>query len=212
MTDTGLELGPKALGSSVKEFVVENDAYYSAAFEKIQGTNGFRLDLEQHGGHLSDRSGGRRAGPGGSSGPSWCWNFLPLCRSGAALWGELGADQMAKYEKLLANIARREQQAKEALAAGDQAAADTATKVASNLQRVADKAKEQADLAANEATTILLVGIGLLILFKIVEGFYANISYRKTVPEMARQPLGAGRGSAAPAPFSGSFCRSPFGR
>ena len=32
MTDTGLELGPKALGSSVKEFVVENDAYYTSAF------------------------------------------------------------------------------------------------------------------------------------------------------------------------------------
>ena len=133
------------------------------------------------------------------------WTFLVLelfafVQIGRGLWGELGADQLAKYEKLLTNIAKREQQAKDALAAGDQAAADTATKVAGNLQRVADKAKEQADLAANEATTILLVGIGLLILFKIIEGFYANISYEKQYLKWRANPSvqsGISRTSAA---------------
>ena len=41
MTDTGLELGPRAGKQSVDEFVDQNGDYYSAAFAKIQGTNGF---------------------------------------------------------------------------------------------------------------------------------------------------------------------------
>ena len=105
--------------------------------------------------------------------------LFALVQVGRGLWGELGAEHLAKYEKLLGNIAKREQQAQEALAAGDQAAADTALKVAANLKKVAANAKEQADLAANEAVTILLVGLALLLVFKLIEGFYANIAYEK---------------------------------
>ena len=41
MTDTGLELGPKSLDSSIGEFAKENSEYYAVEFSKIQGTSGF---------------------------------------------------------------------------------------------------------------------------------------------------------------------------
>jgi len=112
------------------------------------------------------------------------WTFLvlelfALVQIGRGLWGELGAEQLARYEKLLANIAKREQQAKDLIAAGDQADADAKLKIADNLKRVAVEAKEKADLASNEALTILLIGLALLLVVKLLEGFLANRTYEK---------------------------------
>ena len=178
MTDTGLELGASTLDSSIGEFAQQNEDYYTQEFAKIQGTTGFPWSWNTMAAVLGPLWGAARGAWG------FFWTFLvlelfALVQLGRGLWGELGAEHLAKYEKLLTNIAKREQQAQEAIAAGDQAAADTALKVADNLKKVAAKAKEQADLAANEAVTILLIGLGLLLLFKIAEGFYANIAYEK---------------------------------
>ena len=178
MTDTGLELGASTLDSSIGEFVQQNEDYYTKEFAKIQGTTGFPWSWNTMAAILGPLWGAARGAWG------FFWTFLvlelfALVQLGRGLWGELGAEHLAKYEKLLGNIAKREQQAQEAIAAGDQAAADTALKVADNLKKVAAKAKEQADLAANEAVTILLIGVGLLLLFKIAEGFYANVAYEK---------------------------------
>ena len=54
------------------------------------------------------------------------WTFLvlelfALVQLGRGLWGDLGADKMARYEKLAGNIEKRKQQAEEAVSAGDQA-------------------------------------------------------------------------------------------
>ena len=178
MTDTGLELGPRSGQQSVDEFVGENAAYYSAAFAKIQGTNGFAWTWNSMAAIFGPLWGALRGLWG------FFWTFLvleliALVQIGRGLWGELGADQIARYERLTANIAKREQQAREALAAGDKETAETALKVAGNLKRVAAQAKEQAEVAATEATTILLVGLALLVLVKVVEGFYANVAYEK---------------------------------
>ncbi len=178
MTDSGLELGPSGLDASVGEFADQNQDYYTTEFAKIQGTTGFAWSWNTMAALFGPMWGAARGVWG------FFWTFLvlelfALVQVGRGLWGELGAEHLQKYEKLLTNIAKREQQAQEALAAGDQAAADTAMKVADNLKKVATRAKEQADLAANEAVTILLIGLGLLVLFKIVEGFYANVAYEK---------------------------------
>ncbi|MGI9420264.1 MAG: ABC transporter permease [Geminicoccaceae bacterium] len=177
-TDTGLELGPKSLSASIDDFAKENHGYYAAAFEKIQGKTGFAWSWN------------RAAALGG---PLWgafrglwgfFWTFLvlelfALVQLGRGLWGDLGADKMARYEKLAANIDNRRQQAEEAVAAGDQAAADAALKVAGNLQKAADKALSEAEAASAEALTVLGVGLGLFLLIKLVEGFYGNIAYEK---------------------------------
>ncbi|MEM7172000.1 MAG: ABC transporter permease subunit [Pseudomonadota bacterium] len=199
MSDTGLELGPKSLDSSVGEFVKENEAYYSAEFAKIQGTTGFPWSWNTMAAVFGPLWGAIRGAWG------FFWTFLVLelfafVQLGRGLWGELGADQIARYERLQTNIAKREQQAQDALAAGDQAAADTALKVADNLKRVAESAKEQAEAAAGEAFTIMMIGVAILVAVKVLEGFYANIAYEKQYLRWRANPsvqAGLSRGSAA---------------
>lgn len=178
MTDTGLEAGPKSLEASVGEFAQENVDYYSEEFAKIQGTTGFPWSWNTMAAVFGPLWGAWRGAWG------FFWTFLvlelfALVQLGRGLWGELGADHLARYERLLVNIAKREQQAKDLIAAGDPTDAEAKLKIADNLKKVAVSAKEQADFAATEGTTILLTGIGVFILIKIIEGFYANISYEK---------------------------------
>ena len=175
-TDTGLELGPRSLDASIGEFTQENTPYYTAAFTKIQDATSFAFTWNTAAAAL---------------GPIWAafrgvwgffWTFLVLelfafVQIGRGLWGELGADQLARFEKLSANIAKREEQAKELLAAGDAAGAAAKQKIADNLSRVAESAQEQAAQAGAEATSIFLTGLALLVAVKLLEGLYANIAY-----------------------------------
>ncbi len=176
MTDTGLELGPKSLDASVGEFTKENSDYYSAEFSRIQGQTGFTWSWNMSAALLGPIWGAWRGAWG------FFWTFLvlelfALVQIGRGLWGDLGAELTARYERLLANVARREEQAAEAAAAGDQAAADAALKIAGNLRRAAEGIKEQADAAAAEAIPILLTGLALIVAIKLFEGFYANYAY-----------------------------------
>ncbi len=178
MTDTGLELGPKSLDASVGDFVKENEEYYIAEFARIQGKTGFSGSWNTMAAVL---------------GPMWAawrglwgffWTFLvvelfALVQIGRGLWGDLGAAQMARWERLEGLVAKRQEQAKELLQQGDQEGGQSALTVAGNLRKAADKAQEAAVAASAEAWTILIVGLALLAIVKIVEGFYANIAYEK---------------------------------
>jgi len=203
-TDTGLELGPRSLDASVSEFVKENVPYYTQAFSKIQSSTGLAISWNTSAALL---------------GPIWAafrgvwgffWTFLvlelfALVQMGRGLWGELGADQIARYEKLSANIAKREEQVKELLAAGDAAGAAAKQKIADNLTRVAQSAKEQAELAGNEATTIFLTGLGLLILVKLLEGLYANFAYEKQYLTWRAKPQSGASGKRPSSLWFGGF-------
>ena len=178
MTDTGLELGASTLDSSVEEFAKENRQYYATEFEKIQGTTGFPWSWNTMAAVFGPLWGAFRGAWG------FFWTFLVLelfvlVQLGRGLWGELGADQLARYERLLANIQKRETQAAEALAAGDVADSEAKLKIADNLKKVAETAKQAAADAATEATTILMGAIVLLVIVKVAEGFYANMAYEK---------------------------------
>lgn len=178
MNESGLTPEPRALDSSVEEFVKQNAPHYSREFSRIQGKNGFVFSWNSMAALFGPLWGAFRGVWG------FFWTFLvlelfALVQLGRGLWGELGADQLARYEKLLVNIARREQQAKDLIAAGNPEEAEAKLKIADNLKRVAAGAKEKADLAANEATTIFLTGLGLLVAVKIIEGLYANFAYEK---------------------------------
>jgi len=48
---------------------------------------------------------------------------------------------------------------------------------------------EQADLAAAQATTLLVIGLVVLVAVRIVEGFYANLAYEKRYLEWRGNPL-----------------------
>ncbi|MEM9601231.1 MAG: ABC transporter permease subunit [Pseudomonadota bacterium] len=194
-TDTGLEAGPRSLDASVDEFVQENVPYYTAAFAKIQGATGLVFSWNLHAALL---------------GPIWAafrgiwgffWTFLvlelfALVQMGRGLWGELGSDQLARVEKLTANIAKREQQAAELLAAGDAAGAAAKQKIADNLKRVAEGAIEKAELASAEATSIFLTGLALIVVVKLLEGFYANIAYEKQYLTWRAKPDSVQKGTS----------------
>lgn len=178
MNDSGMTPKPSTLDSSVEEFARENSDYYSREFSRIQGKNGFVFSWNGMAALFGPLWGAFRGAWG------FFWTFLvlelfALVQLGRGLWGELGADQLARYEKLLTNIAKREQQAKDLIAGGNPEEAESKLKIADNLKRVAAEAKEKADLAANEASTILLTGLGLLLAVKIFEGLYANYAYEK---------------------------------
>ena len=178
MSDTGLEATASKLDSSVAEFAQENEQYYTTQFAKIQGTTGFAFSWNTMAAVFGPLWGAVRGAWG------FFWTFLvlelfALVQIGRGLWGELGADQIARYEKLIINIANREQQAKELIAAGDAASAEAKLKIADNLKRVAAEAQDKAELAASESTSILLTGLVLLIVVKLLEGFMANRSYEK---------------------------------
>ena len=176
--DTGLEAGPSELHHSIGDFVVENDTYYSEQFSRIQDSNSWVWSWNWAAALLGPLWGALR----GAWGFFWIFVVLELfafVQVGRGLWGELGADQLAKFDRLSANIAKREQQAADFLAAGDSEAAEGQLKIAENLKRVAAQAKEQADAAATEAVGVLLVGLGLLLAVKIAEGFLANQTYEK---------------------------------
>jgi len=178
MNETGLEAGPSTSDSTVSEFAQVNESYYARQFAKIQGTNGFAFSWNTMAAVFGPLWGAFRGAWG------FFWTFLvlelfALVQIGRGWWGELGAAQMERYEKLLVNIAKREQQAKDLVAAGDQADADAKLKIASNLKRVAAEAKDKADQASSEALTILLTGLAMLAVIKLLEGFFANRTYEK---------------------------------
>ena len=169
---------PRALNASIDEFVKENSGYYNRAFATIQDATGLVFSWNTAAALL---------------GPVWAafrgvwgffWTFLvlelfALVQIGRGLWGELGAAQLARFESLSVNIAKREQQARDLLASGDAEDAAAKQKIAENLKKVAEGAREQAELAGNEATSILLTGLALLVIIKLVQGFYANVAYEK---------------------------------
>ncbi len=178
MTDTGLELGPKGLDSSIGEFVKEREDYYTTEFAKIQGATGFAWSWNLMAAVFGPLWGAYRGLWG------FFWTFLvlelfALVQLGRGLWADLGADSLARVERLTTNIEARRQKAQEALAAGDQAAADSSLKVAENLEKAVANAQAAADAAAADAFGILLIGIALFVLVKLLEGFYANIAYEK---------------------------------
>ena len=97
MTDTGLELGPNT--SSVlqsSEFAGQNGEYYTGEFAKIQSTTGFPWSWNTMAALLGPLWGAAR----GAWGFFWVFMVLELfalVQLGRGLWGDLGADQIARY-------------------------------------------------------------------------------------------------------------------
>ncbi|QAX30948.1 ABC transporter permease [Leisingera sp. NJS204] len=172
MKDTSFE----SHGLSVEEFAVENGPYYAREFARIQGKTGFAWSWNAMAAICGPLWGAARGAWG------FFWMFLvlelfALVQIGRGLWGELGAEHLVRYERLLTNIAKREAQAADLTAAGDAAGAAAKLKIADNLRAAADKALEAANAANSTAIAILLTGLALMVAIKLAEGFYANTAY-----------------------------------
>ena len=173
-------------------FVGAGHTFYAREFERIQSAVGFPR---------SWNSMAALAGPLWGAGRGlwgFFWTFLvlevlALVQIGRGWWGELGADKLARLEKLIAKHGEFMQKFETAKLAGDPDAASF-LKRAENLDKVASRVAKEAALAAQGATTILLVGLGLLIGLRLIQGFYANLRYERQYVSWRAHPAGTASG------------------
>ena len=162
---------------SVNRFVERQGDYYSKAFEKIQSNNGISFSFNPYAALL---------------GPFWAaarnvWGFFwmstislvfALVQLGRGVWGELGADKLARAERLSNKSQEMAAKAQAALDAGTPNA-EFLLQNSDNLQRAAEKALLAADAASAGANTLILLGVVALVVIMLVQGFIANIVYEK---------------------------------
>ena len=191
MQETGFSAPPR-LASSVGDFAGVRPAYYGREFDKIQSATRFPWSWNTM---------AALAGPfWGAARGLWgfFWTFLvlevlALVQIGRGWWGELGADKLARVERLAAK--RDEFLTKyEAARAAGESNADAFLKRAENLDKVAERVAEEAALAAQGAATILLVGVALLIGLRLIQGFYANVRYERQYLSWRADPTGTASG------------------
>ncbi|MEL7347152.1 MAG: proline/glycine betaine ABC transporter permease, partial [Pseudomonadota bacterium] len=172
-----IEVDREALDASIREFAGENGDYYVDKFHRIfEKTSPLPNTFNQ---------------AAALAGPAWAatrgvwamfWAFLILeiiawVQIGRGLWGNPGAEFSDRAETQLG----RAQEFLDRAAAAREAGEDPSRfeTLAGNLTRAAENSQAQATALGAEATTILLTGLGLLILFKLTQGLWANAAYEK---------------------------------
>lgn len=177
MKETGIVPEANVLGSSVRDFAGHNEQYYEKEFDKIQSATKFPWSWNMMAAVAGPFWGAAR----GLWGYFWTFmvlEILALVQIGKGLWGELGADKLARAEKLTERYADTIAQADTAKAAGEAGAEAIYTR-AENLQKVIDRLIDEAASASAGALKFLLAGLVLFVVFRAVQGFYANIRYEK---------------------------------
>ncbi len=163
-------------GHGVHAFAVESVSYYKAEFERIEGRTGLVVSWNWTAAILGPIWGAAR----GAWGFFWVFLILELfalVQVGRGLWGELGAKELERYDRIRENIERREARAAELRAAGESADADASQRIAENLRAAAETALEAASAANDAALSITLFGLAFLAVVKILEGLCANYVY-----------------------------------
>ena len=171
-----IEVDREALDTSIREFAEVNGTYYVGAFHKIHDAIGFLPNTFNLWAAVL--------------GPLWSasraiwgmfWTFLILeviawVQIGRGLWGNPGADMT---ERAARQQARVQEFLDKAASATEQADIDRFNKLATNLQKGVDASMAKAQAAQADALGIMLTGLFLLLIFKLVQGFYADRSYEK---------------------------------
>lgn len=173
---SNIEVDREALDASIAAFAGPSSAYYSDVFHKIHdATNWLPKTFNLWAAVLGPLWSASRAIWG------MFWTFLVLeviawVQIGRGAWGNPGADLAERAER---QQARAQDMLDRAAATTERADIDRFNKLASNLQSTADMTLEQAAAAQGEAFGIMLTGIILLLVFKLLQGIYANTAYEK---------------------------------
>ena len=171
-----IEVDRDVLDASIKEFAGPNGDYYVSAFHKIHDNTG-----------LLPKTFNLWAAV---LGPLWAssravwgmfWSFLILeiiawVQIGRGAWGNPGADMAARAGR---QQDRADQLLQRAVDATEQADIDRFNKLATNIQKAADASFEKAQAAQSESFGIMLTGLFLLLVFKALQGIYADQIYEK---------------------------------
>ncbi len=172
-----VEIDSEALDASIRDFAGENGDYYVKAFHRIHAATGplpntFNLAAALLGPLWS----GARAVWG------MFWGFLILemiawVQIGRGLWGDPGSQFVERALKQRDRAAEFLERATAAKEAGEDPA--RFEKLAENISKAAAKSEAQAAALNAEALQILLTGLAVLLLFKLLQGVYANVVYEK---------------------------------
>ncbi len=172
-----IEVDRAALDASIATFVEHNAGYYRKSFHRIhESTSSFPNTFNLW---------------AAVAGPFWAamrgvwgmfWTFLILeimawVQIGRGLWGNPGASLMEQAERQRARADEFLERAEAARSAGQDP--ERFEKLATNIGRAADRSIEKATVLNSEALNIMLIGLGLLALFKLFQGLYANKIYEK---------------------------------
>ncbi len=186
MNDKNTHASQNSLSSSIGDFVVENPEYYSKEFGKIQSATKFPWTWNP----MAAIAGPFWAAARGLWGQFWTFlilELLALVQIGRGLWGDLGAAKLARADRL--NIRWKElyEKGQVALQAGEEGAQGL-IETAGNLKRAAARVTEEAALLSSEATGILVTGVILMVVIKVIQGFYSNLNYEKQYLSWRAQP------------------------
>ncbi len=186
MQESGITAEPDTLSSSVREFAGDNAEYYAKEFDKIQSTIKFPYSWNT----MAAICGPFWAASRGLWGYFWTFTvleLLALVQIGKGIWGELGAEQLARIEKMRPKIEEFMSQYVNTLSTNAEDAAGYLTR-AENLQKVADRLQAEATAAAQEAILFLIIGLVVLIALRVLQGFYANMRYEKQYLQWRAEP------------------------
>ena len=186
MQETGFSAAPSTLSSSVSDFAGVRSEYYTREFEKIQSSTRFPWSWNT----MAAVAGPFWSAVRGMWGLFWAFlvlELLALVQIGNGLWGDLGADKLARIEKLTPKYELFYQKYTTALAANDPDAASY-LKRAENLQKVIDRLSAEVEVAVAGATTYLAVGLLLFVALRLIQGFYGNLYYEKQYLHWRAQP------------------------
>ncbi len=172
-----VEIDREGLDASIRTFADQNGDYYVHVFHKIFEKTSVIPNTFNAAAALA--------------GPIWAaargvwsmfWAFLILeiiawVQIGRGLWGNPGAEFLERAEGQRERAAEFLERAEAARQAGeDPSRFET---LAANITRAAESSEAQAAALGAEALSIMAFGIGLLVLFKLIQGFWANIVYEK---------------------------------
>ena len=156
----------------IDSFVSSNTDYYRKNFEKIGSQSGFSWTINWVAALL---------------GPIWfgmrgLWNWaLPfliletfaLIQLGRGLFGDLSADARERIGQIEGTLSFRREQLEAAIEKGA-SNVDVFKRTISSLETAITDIQAEATLAEAQAVWIALSGLGLLLLFKLIEGLMAN--------------------------------------
>ncbi len=177
MQETGIVPEANTLGGSVRDFVGTGGSYYEKEFDRIQSATKFPWSWNTMAAVAGPFWGAAR----GLWGYFWTFTvleILALVQIGKGLWGQLGADKLVRAERLTEKYTETIAQADTARAAGE-SGADAIYTRAENLKKVIDRLTEEAAAASAGALGYLLAGIALFVVFRVIQGFYANRRYEQ---------------------------------
>jgi glycine betaine/proline transport system permease protein len=167
-------LSLSASRATISQFVGKNTDYYVGVFTKIQSINQFAWTWNTMAALFGPFWGAAR----GLWGYFWIFMLLELfalVQLGKGLWGNLGAEKLARVDKLTDRYQQLEQKAQVIISAGGDATG--LLNIAANLEKVTEKLILEGAELANGASNYVLAGIVILIAVKIIQGFYANTCY-----------------------------------